>query len=87
MADISAPALEKAIAKVRETHPNLSTRLETIICDVSKEASVASAVEHVDSWGGVDIMFNNAGIMHADGQLSLPESCSPTLLLSLYLPF
>jgi NAD(P)-dependent dehydrogenase (short-subunit alcohol dehydrogenase family) len=23
-------------------------------------------VEYVDSWGGVDIMFNNAGIMHAD---------------------
>jgi NAD(P)-dependent dehydrogenase (short-subunit alcohol dehydrogenase family) len=23
-------------------------------------------VEHLDSWGGVDIMFNNAGIMHAD---------------------
>ena len=22
-------------------------------------------VEHVDSWGGVDIIFNNAGIMHA----------------------
>jgi NAD(P)-dependent dehydrogenase (short-subunit alcohol dehydrogenase family) len=23
-------------------------------------------VAHLDSWGGVDIMFNNAGIMHAD---------------------
>jgi NAD(P)-dependent dehydrogenase (short-subunit alcohol dehydrogenase family) len=23
-------------------------------------------VEHVDSWGGVDVLFNNAGIMHAD---------------------
>ena len=23
-------------------------------------------VAHFDSWGGVDIMFNNAGIMHAD---------------------
>jgi len=23
-------------------------------------------VEHVDSWGGLDVLFNNAGIMHAD---------------------
>lgn len=23
-------------------------------------------VEHVDSWGGLDVIFNNAGIMHAD---------------------
>jgi NAD(P)-dependent dehydrogenase (short-subunit alcohol dehydrogenase family) len=36
------------------------------VCDVSKEADVKSLVNHLDSWGGVDIMFNNAGIMHAD---------------------
>ena len=23
-------------------------------------------VKHLDSWGGVDIIFNNAGIMHSD---------------------
>ncbi len=30
---------------------------------------------HVDSWGGVDVMFNNAGIMHArdDDAISTPE--------------
>jgi NAD(P)-dependent dehydrogenase (short-subunit alcohol dehydrogenase family) len=33
---------------------------------VSKEADIKALVEHLDSWGGVDIMFNNAGIMHAD---------------------
>lgn len=65
MADISKPALAKAIAKVNEIVPQ-HPRLETFKCDVSSEASVASAVEHLDSWGGVDIMFNNAGIMHAD---------------------
>lgn len=36
------------------------------LCDVSKEADVKALVDHVDLWGGVDIMFNNAGIMHAD---------------------
>ena len=33
---------------------------------MSKEADIKALVEHLDSWGGVDIMFNNAGIMHAD---------------------
>jgi NAD(P)-dependent dehydrogenase (short-subunit alcohol dehydrogenase family) len=65
MADISGPALEKAIVKVRECAPGCE-KLDTIICDVSKEADVEKMVNHVDSWGGVDVMFNNAGIMHAD---------------------
>jgi NAD(P)-dependent dehydrogenase (short-subunit alcohol dehydrogenase family) len=36
------------------------------VCDVAKEVDVKALVDHLDSWGGVDIMFNNAGIMHAD---------------------
>ena len=65
MSDISSSALDRAIEKIQEvipTHP----RLETIKCDVTKENDVATMVSHVDSWGGVDIIFNNAGIMHAD---------------------
>jgi NAD(P)-dependent dehydrogenase (short-subunit alcohol dehydrogenase family) len=27
---------------------------------------VKALADHLDSWGGIDIMFNNAGIMHAD---------------------
>lgn len=65
MADISLPALELGIAKVREIAPSVR-RVEIIRCDVSKESDVAAAVGHLDSWGGVDVMFNNAGIMHAD---------------------
>ena len=45
---------------------SLNTKLETRQCDVTSESSVAAAVSHLDAWGGVDIMFNNAGIMHAD---------------------
>lgn len=32
-------------------------------------------VEHLDSWGGLDVIFNNAGIMHArdDDALNTPE--------------
>lgn len=66
MADISAPALERGIAKVKEIVPNMAGKLETTICDVSKESDVASMVEKLDPWGGCDIIFNNAGIMHAD---------------------
>jgi NAD(P)-dependent dehydrogenase (short-subunit alcohol dehydrogenase family) len=66
MCDISKPALEKALAKVKEIVPNAAGKIETAICDVSKEADVAAIVEKVDPWGGLDVMFNNAGIMHAD---------------------
>ncbi|KAJ5151488.1 uncharacterized protein N7482_010740 [Penicillium canariense] len=65
LADISEPALAKALAKVKEVVPT-AARLETIRCDVSKEADVQAMVESQDSWGGVDVIFNNAGIMHAD---------------------
>ncbi|KAB5528833.1 short-chain dehydrogenase/reductase family protein [Coniochaeta sp. 2T2.1] len=74
LGDISAPALEKAKAKVLELVP--AAKVETQICDVSKEASVSSLVSALDPWGGVDVMFNNAGIMHAldDDAVSTPEA-------------
>jgi NAD(P)-dependent dehydrogenase (short-subunit alcohol dehydrogenase family) len=65
MADISVPALEKALAKVKELVPS-APRVETIKCDVSKESDVQAMIESQDSWGGTDVIFNNAGIMHAD---------------------
>jgi NAD(P)-dependent dehydrogenase (short-subunit alcohol dehydrogenase family) len=65
MADISSTNLEKAKQKVLSLVPH-AAGIETIICDVSNEPSVAAAVARLDSWGGVDVMFNNAGIMHAD---------------------
>jgi len=65
MTDISAPALEKALAKLQSLVPS-APKVETKICDVSKEADVAAAVEYLDAWGGIDVIFNNAGIMHAD---------------------
>lgn len=62
MADISAPALDKAKAKVLQLVPSAS--VDTALCDVSKEAQVQALVEKLDSAGGLDVMFNNAGIMH-----------------------
>lgn len=74
MADISEPALAKAVAKVKELVPN-ATRLSTVKCDVSKESDVAAAIESQDQFGGIDIIFNNAGIMHAqdDDAINTPE--------------
>jgi NAD(P)-dependent dehydrogenase (short-subunit alcohol dehydrogenase family) len=45
------------------------------VCDVSKEAQIQAAVEHLDAWGGLDVMFNNAGIMHGkdDDAVNTPE--------------
>lgn len=43
MADISAPALEKAVAKLKEIFPSVK-RVETKVCDVSKESSVEETV-------------------------------------------
>ena len=68
MLDISAPALEKALKKVHQLCPNISKSqiIRTKTCDVSKEADVQAALESLDDVGGLDIMFNNAGIMHGD---------------------
>jgi NAD(P)-dependent dehydrogenase (short-subunit alcohol dehydrogenase family) len=65
LTDISGPALDKALAKVKELVPD-AKKVETKLVDVTKEHDVRAMVEHVDPWGGVDVVFNNAGIMHAD---------------------
>lgn len=66
MTDVSEDALSKAVAKAKEMAPQMTGQVETMKVDVSKEADIQAAVDHIDDWGGVDIMFNNAGIMHAD---------------------
>lgn len=66
MTDISEPALEKALTKAKEMAPNAVGKVETAKVDVSKEAEIQAVVEKLDAWGGLDVIFNNAGIMHAD---------------------
>ena len=66
MADISESALEKALTKLDSALPSRTNRLSTIKVDVSNEHSVSEMIKELDSWGGVDIIFNNAGIMHGD---------------------
>jgi NAD(P)-dependent dehydrogenase (short-subunit alcohol dehydrogenase family) len=66
MTDISEPALETAIAKAQSIVPNAVGKVETFKVDVSKESDVQAAIEKLDAWGGLDVIFNNAGIMHGD---------------------
>jgi NAD(P)-dependent dehydrogenase (short-subunit alcohol dehydrogenase family) len=64
MTDISAPALDKALSIATLNAPDHVGKVESRVVDVSKEGEVAAAVDLLDAWGGVDVMFNNAGIMH-----------------------
>ncbi|KAE8315515.1 short-chain dehydrogenase [Aspergillus transmontanensis] len=74
MTDVNTAALEKALSKAREVVPDHVGRVEAKVVDVSSESDVEAAVQHLDSWGGVDVMFNNAGIQHLkDGDA---EECS-----------
>lgn len=68
MTDISEKGLSTALEKVNTIIPasQRSGKVETKAVDVSKEDQVEAAVSHLDSWGGLDVIFNNAGIMHAD---------------------
>ncbi|ODV90121.1 hypothetical protein CANCADRAFT_101384 [Tortispora caseinolytica NRRL Y-17796] len=74
MTDVNASALEKAVTIVKE-HAADGVRIEGKPCDVSKEAEVEELVASLEKYGGVDVMFNNAGIMHPedDGILNTPE--------------
>ncbi len=66
MTDISATGMENAFNVVQRVVSAHSGKLKTAVVDVSKEDEVEKMIATVDSWGGVDIMFNNAGIMHSD---------------------
>jgi len=83
MCDISEPALAKAVAKAKAIVPHMTGRIETIKCDVTKESDVQAAVEHLDAWGGVDVMFNNAGIMHGDDAGESIDPKPPKMVISL----
>ncbi len=59
LADIDGPACERAAAEVRGTGAEVIARCVDVSSGAGVEAMVAAAV---DAFGGVDILFNNAGI-------------------------
>ena len=54
-----------------EVASSLGEAARAIACDVTDEAQVAAAIAlAVSTWGRLDIMFNNAGIIGAVGSIA-----------------
>lgn len=76
MADVNENALASALSKINELLGQAPRgKSEVFVCDVSKEAQVEAMVKHLDAWGGLDVIFNNAGIMHAQVRLLQTVIC------------
>lgn len=67
LADINLEACQKTadIVNERFNKAEIPVKAVAMKCDVSKEDEVAAIVQRaVDEFGRLDVMFNNAGIMH-----------------------
>ncbi|GFZ43080.1 hypothetical protein JCM24511_00798 [Saitozyma sp. JCM 24511] len=63
LSDVNIAALSKAVELVRSNFP--TSQAVGMACDVSKEADVQALVDAaLAHWDRLDVMFNNAGIMH-----------------------
>lgn len=63
MSDINEAAVTAAAKQVAERFP--TSEALAVKCDVSSEADIKALVDAaVAKFGRLDVMFNNAGIMH-----------------------
>ena len=60
-------------ARLAETVAALGATASSIRCDVTREEDLQAAAAHVEKlWGGVDVVFNNAGVAQAGAIDTLP---------------
>jgi len=73
LADVNVPAAEKAASLIeKEYGQQLGIQAHARKTDVSKEAEVKALVDFaLEKFGRLDVMFNNAGIMHPDDDTAL----------------
>jgi len=70
LVDVNLEAAERAAKIVNQKYPNVKAL--AVKADVGKEADVQAAVDTAKKeFGRLDIMFNNAGIMHPDDDNAL----------------
>ena len=67
---VLAGRTESKLAAAAEGLRAAGADVATVMCDVTDEAQVAAAIAlAVSTWGRLDIMFNNAGIIASVGRL------------------
>lgn len=72
LADINLEACQKTADLVNERNKENNIKAIAMKCDVAKEDQVEAIVKKaIDEFGRLDVMFNNAGIMHMDDDNAL----------------
>ncbi|KAH7931279.1 NAD(P)-binding protein [Leucogyrophana mollusca] len=70
LTDVNLPGVQKGAELIKERFPNVKAIAARV--DVGKEADIKEAVDlAVKEFGRLDIMFNNAGIMHPEDDTAL----------------
>lgn len=62
LADISADVLDTLRQKIEQQTKKIHCRLIFQVCDITDENQVSHLLAHLDPFGGVDVMVNNAGV-------------------------
>ncbi|BGP54988.1 hypothetical protein JCM8202_005980 [Rhodotorula sphaerocarpa] len=74
VADINKDAADRAVETIRAKVQDAPEAI-AVKCDVSKESDIEELVKTaVQKFGRLDVMFNNAGIMHPDDDNALNTS-------------
>ncbi|GAA5861283.1 hypothetical protein JCM3774_002254 [Rhodotorula dairenensis] len=74
VADINVEAADRAVETIRKQVPDAPKAI-AVKCDVSKEDDIKNLVaKAVETFGRLDVMFNNAGIMHPEDDNALNTS-------------